>query len=54
MLINDSSHVKIDIPLEASAIKPKKLTFVEDCTMKTAVSNYMIPDFELENSSGKK
>ena len=48
MVISDkNSSYAIHIPLEASAIKPKKLEFVDDSTMKTAVSHYLVPDFEL-------
>lgn len=43
------SHCKIDIPLEVSAIKPKRLDFLDDFTMKTAASNCMVPDFDVED-----
>lgn len=50
MVISDNSNNNsyiINIPLEASAIKPKKLEFVEESNLKTAISSYRIPDYEL-------
>ena len=41
------SSVKIEIPIEASAIKPKRLMFMDESNIKTAATTYMIPDFEL-------